>query len=100
MFEAQQLAGAGLPALGGRALAGKPAKEQHPCLVRSQLPPKLLPAAGAGAVEALGVALILKRDDEIVHKARQLCFALHVFLDSLLKPEVENVVQRDIGEAW
>src|SRR5215475_14195957 len=41
VFEAQKLEGAGLPSIGGRALAGKPPKEQHPGLVRSQGQPKL-----------------------------------------------------------
>ena len=99
VFEAQELEGAGLPAVGGRALAGKPPKEQHPGLVRSQLQSKLLHAVGECAVEVLGVALVLKRDDEIVHKARQIGFALPIFLGSLLKPEVEHIVQIDIGEA-
>ena len=99
VFEAQKLEGTGLPAIGGRALAGKPPKEHHPGLVRRQFQSKLLHAAGERAVEVLGVALVLKRDNEIVHKARQIGFALHVFLGSLLKPEVEHVVQIDIGEA-
>src|SRR5262245_40383594 len=51
VFKAQKLEGTGLPAIGGRALAGKPPKEQHPCLVRRQLQSKLLHAVGACAVE-------------------------------------------------
>src|SRR5262249_1114005 len=93
VFEAQKLEGTGLSAVGGRALAGKPSKEQHPGLLRRQLQSKLLHTVGECAVEVLGVALVLKRDDEIVHKARQIGFALQVFLGSLLKPEVEHVVQ-------
>src|SRR5919205_1138044 len=100
VFEAQELEGAGLPAVGGRALAGKPPKEQHPGLVRRQFQSKLLHAVGECAGEVLGVALVLKRDDEIVHKARQIGFALQVFLGSLLKPEVEHIVQIDISKAW
>src|SRR5262249_39915636 len=46
VLKAQKLEGAGLPAIGGRALAGKPPKEQHPGLVRSQLQSKLLHAVG------------------------------------------------------
>src|SRR5919199_2261753 len=88
VFEAQKLEGTGLPAVGGRALAGKPPKEQHPCLVRRQLQSKLLHAVGECAVEVLSVTLVLKRDAEIVHKARQIGFALQVFLGSLRKPEV------------
>src|SRR4029077_11939696 len=77
--EPQTLEGAGLPAIGGRARAGKPPKEQHPGLVRRSAQSKLLHAVGEGAVEVLGVTLVLKRDDEIVHKARQIRLALHVF---------------------
>src|SRR5262249_53552175 len=42
VLEAQELEGAGLAAIGGRALAGKPPTEQHPGLVRRQLESKRL----------------------------------------------------------
>src|SRR5919201_687857 len=44
VFEAQNLKGTGLPAVGGRALAGQPPKEHQPGLVRRQLQSKLLHA--------------------------------------------------------
>src|SRR5262249_23245498 len=56
VFEAQKLEGTGLSAVGGRALAGKPSKEQHPGLLRRQLQSKLLHTVGECAVEVLGVA--------------------------------------------
>src|SRR4029453_4923759 len=62
VLEAQKLKGAGLPAIGGRALAGKPPKKQHPGLIRSQLQSKLLHTVGECAVEVLGVALVRTSD--------------------------------------
>lgn len=100
VLETQQRAGAGLAAIRGGALLGKPPTEHHPCLFRSESQSKLLHAAFECAVAMLGGALVLQRDDTIVHDARQRCLPLHVFLGSLLKPEVDDVVPLDICEAW
>jgi hypothetical protein len=45
------------------------------------------------AVKVLGVPLVLKRNDKIVHKARQIGLSLHMSLRSPLKPKVNNIVK-------
>lgn len=100
MFKPQELEGSGLSAGRRRAFARQSAKEYQAGCLRGETSSKVLQAYRERAVEILGVLFIRERDDTIVPKARQIGLALHGSFPSLLKPEVDDVVEIPVGEAW
>jgi hypothetical protein len=69
-----------------------------PGLVCRQCQPELPEPLSSCLVKALGVALMLKRAHTIVRVANQARLSLAAWSDYLMKPQVERIMQRHIGE--
>jgi hypothetical protein len=92
VFEAQKLEGFRFRTVFGHSFAGETPEAQHAGLFRCEFKTKLLHPLFEDAVEAFGVALVLKARDKIVGKPDKVGLPLTPRLEPLLEPEVENVV--------
>lgn len=93
MLKTETLTCLWFPAVRLGAFSGKTPEEHPPCRLGRQTAPKDLHAYLERAVEVLGISFVLKCHDTVVHKARQIGFALPVSLRSPLDPEVQDIVE-------
>jgi hypothetical protein len=66
--------------------------------LRRDLQAEFLQPTGEHLIEALGVGLQLEGAHEVVRIPTQVRCPLAVFLDGFLKPDVQGIVEVDVGE--
>src|SRR4030095_12089293 len=77
---------------------GMPPKLQQACLVGMQVQRELRETLAKRSKELLGVDLMLKSHQKIIREAYDDDFAVRVAGSPLLDPEVEDVMQVNIGQ--
>src|ERR1035437_316810 len=73
-------------------------KAQQPCLFFSQFQPEFLESIRQALLEPFRITAVLEVQHEIIRKPRQVRLPFTRRLDLLLKPEIKNVVQVDVGQ--
>jgi hypothetical protein len=73
-------------------------KRDNPCLVRCQLQVELCQSFAKHTIEAFRIVLILKGADKIIGISYQTSFTSTVFLDDLMEPQVQDVMEVHIGQ--
>ena len=79
-------------------LGGEPPELDEPRLLGMQFQPELRESLAQLGEEPLGVTLVLEANDEVVSEPHDDHVTVRVPLPPLLDPQVEDVVQVDVGE--
>ena len=77
---------------------GEPSELDQPCLVGLQLQAELRESLAKVGEEPLGVTVLLEPHEEVIGVAHDDHVAVRVPTSPLLGPQVEDVVQVDVGE--
>ena len=79
---------------------GEPAKADQPGLVGMECETKRLKAFGDLAAEARGIVWVLEPHDDVIGIPYHHDGSPGLALAPLLYPEIEDIVQVDVGEEW
>lgn len=82
------------------AFDSKPAKLYYPRLLFRQLQSEFLHPVLRVSCKFLCVSLVLKACQIIIGKTYQIRFTLQIFLAFLFEPQVQHIVEVNIGKNW
>src|SRR5215475_883917 len=98
VFEAQKLESLGSLAVPRATLRGEPAKEQQPGLFPGKLQVELCQALLKLSPKGLCVRQMLEAPHEVIDEAHEMRLAATLPPELAFPPQVEGVVQVDVGE--
>ena len=98
MFEAKKLESFRLPAVPRAALSGEPAKEQQPSLFLGGLQVEFSEALAELIPKGFRVRQVLETHHEVIDETHEIRLASALPSKFPFEPQVEGVVQVDVGE--
>jgi len=98
MFEAKKLESLRPPTVPRSTLGGEPAKEQQPSLFLGKLQVEFCEALAELGLKDFRVRQILETHHEVIDEAHQIRFASTLSSKFPFEPQIEGVVQVDVGE--